>query len=332
LSAARSAEDEVAISVIVPVRNRQYLLERLLQALDAQRRRDFEVIVVDDGSTDGADRIAEAATVAGRPVRLLHSGGAGAVHARRIGVQAARGAILAFTDSDCAPRPDWLLAGAAAIEDGSDLVNGRTVPARALTPLERSLGSGEEGLYPTANMFFRNEAFHAAGGFDIAAEDRLGFRHDNLTKGTGFGEDTLVAWRMIRMGYRPRYEPAAVVEHHVFSPNVKESLVRAWSTAAFPALVAEVPELRGTIMRRKVLFGVRSRVPFYATAGALMLGRRRIGAVAAAWWMLVRVKDMRQMPAPWHRKLAYLPAEMFLDVVMGTAMIVGSVKSRRVVL
>src|SRR5487761_1219850 len=103
-----AAQELVRISVVVPVRNRRDLIEALLDALDKQTRRDFEVIVVDDGSTDGADNVAASRVVAGRPVRLLRANGAGAVTARPIGAREARGAILAFTDSDCVPCPDWL--------------------------------------------------------------------------------------------------------------------------------------------------------------------------------------------------------------------------------
>jgi cellulose synthase/poly-beta-1,6-N-acetylglucosamine synthase-like glycosyltransferase len=326
-----SAQD-VRISVIVPVRNRKDLLRRLFDALDAQTRRDFEVIVIDDGSTDGADQVAAQRVLAGRPVRLLRSGGTGAVAARTLGVAEAVGDILAFTDSDCAPRPQWLERGAAAIEGGADLVNGLTLPERPMAPLERSVSSATEGLYPTANMFFRRTAFDAVRGFDIHASRRLGFRHSRLARGTGFGEDVILAWRMIRAGFRAVHVPEAEVRHHVFPADMSESLDRGWQTAAFPQLVVEVPELRRTIMHHGVLFGDRSRVPFYATAAALLLRQRSVAGVAVTWWTLLRLREMRRLPFPWQRKLPFLPAEMLVDAVMGTAMIVGSARARTIVL
>lgn len=319
------------VSVVVPVRNRRRLLERLLGALDAQTWRDFEVVVVDDGSTDGADRAAAGSTVAGRPVRVLRSTG-GAVAARAVGVADARGDILAFTDSDCIPVPRWIEAAVAAIDSGYDLVNGLTLPERAPNPLERTMASGREGLYPTANMFFRRQAFEAVGGFDPSARHRLGFRHDELARGTGFGEDTILAWRMIRHGHRAIHEPAAEVRHHVFPPDLEECLRRAWQTAAFPALVREVPETAATMLRYRVLFGRRSRVPFYATAAAVAVGRRRLIAGCLAWWAARRAWDMRAAPAPWARKAPLVPAEMLVDCVAGTAMVVGSIRARRVAL
>ena len=319
------------VSVIVPVRNRAFLLAALLSALDAQTFRDFEVIVVDDGSTDGADRVAESAVVVGRPVRVVRSRG-GAVAARSVGIKAAVGDVLAFTDSDCVPDPCWLARGVAAIDAGADLVNGLTIPARTPNPLERTMASGLEGLYPTANMFYRRDTLLQAGGFDQAAGGRLGFRHDDLARGTGFGEDTMVAWQAIRMGARVVYEPNALVRHHVFPPSLEECLRRAWQTAAFPALIAEVPELRPTMMHHRVLFGNRSRVPAYATMTALLSGRRRAAAIGGLWWAAERVRSMRPMPDPWPSKLARLPAEMLVDAVAGVAMVIGSIRARTVAL
>ena len=324
--------DAVAISVIVPVRNRKDLLEGLFDALDRQTRRDFEVIVIDDGSTDGADALAASRTVAGRPVRLIRSHGAGAVAARTAGVNVAAGEILAFTDSDCIPDPRWLEIGSAAIVDGADLVNGRTMPARTLNPMERSLASGVEGLYPTANMFYRRSAFDEIGGFDGAAEHRLGFRPNERSRGTGFGEDTILAWRMIRAGYEARYVPEAEVAHHVFAADLVEWLSRGWQTGAFPSLVSEVPELRDTMIWHKVQLGPRCRLPFYVTALAVVARRPKLGLVAFTWWTALRLRDMRHQPDAWSRKLRYLPAEMALDTVMGTAMVIGSARAKTLVI
>jgi len=319
------------VSVVVPVRNRRDLLARLLDALDDQTFRDFEVVVVDDGSTDGADELAAGRAVAGRPVRLLRSSG-GAVRARQVGLAGSEAAVVAFTDSDCVPDGKWLEAGMRRIDEGADLVNGLTLPARPPNPLERTMASGVEGLYATANMFFRRSALDAAGGFDGSAAGRLGFRHDDLARGTGFGEDAILAWRMIRMGYRAVHEPEAFVAHHVFPADLEESLRRAWQTAAFPALIAEVPELRPTMLRHRVLFGRRSRVAAYVTLTAALTGRSRVAGWALLWWAGTRVADMRPMPDPWPRKLPFLPAEMLVDTVSAVALTVGSLRARTVAL
>lgn len=319
------------VSVIVPVRNRQDLLAQLLAALDAQTHEDFEVIVVDDGSTDGAGELAEATTVRGRPVRVLRQAGEGAVAARARGASHAAGEVLAFTDSDCRPDPGWLAAGVRGIDEGADVVHGATRPARPVLPLERSVSQADDGLYATCNVFYRRKAFDAAGGFDGSAADRLGFRHTARARGLGFGEDTLLGWRVSRAG-ESRFEPEALVEHHVFPADFGEAINRTWMAAAFPALLHEVPELRGSFVRRGVLFGNRSRLPVYATAAALAARRADVASAALAWWAVARLRDLRHQPIGWPARVRSLPAEMAVDVVTAAALVAGSVRHRRLLL
>ncbi|MGV3760422.1 MAG: glycosyltransferase family 2 protein, partial [Actinomycetota bacterium] len=276
-----------AVSVIIPVKDRRDLLRRTIAALDRQTFRDLEVIVVDDGSTDGADVEAAAATVAGRPVRLLRNPGRGAVAARQAGVAIARADLLAFTDSDCEPDPGWLEVAVSHLRAEAHLVAGRTMPARPVAPLERSVNEADGGLYPTCNLAVRREAYDAVGGFDGRAGDRWGFRTSARAQGLGFGEDTLFGWAIART--RPvAYDDAMLVHHHVFEADLREWLGRSWQVAAFPAIVKEVPELRRTMVRRGVLFTHRSRVPVYATVAALATRRPLVVAAATGWWALHR--------------------------------------------
>ncbi|MEJ7582538.1 MAG: glycosyltransferase [Acidimicrobiales bacterium] len=186
--------------MIVPVYNRRRLLRQLLDALAAQTLGDHEVVVVDDGSDDGSGEEAEVDASAGRPVRLVRTLRSGAVAARRAGVVTARAELLAFIDSDCVPVQGWLAAGVEALERGADLANGVTRPAGPVGFLDHSVASGEEGLYPTCNVFYRRSAYAGAGGFDPAAADRLGFRLGRRARRLGIGEDPLLAWRVRRRG------------------------------------------------------------------------------------------------------------------------------------
>lgn len=317
-------------SVVVPVRDRRDLLIRLLDGLEQQSYRDFEVIVVDDGSTDGSADEAARRSVAGRSVRVVHSGGRGAVAARTQGVAEARGTVLAFIDSDCVPTPCWLEGGVAAIDRGVDLANGPTRPARPPSPTERTLWSGREGLYPTCNLFVRRSAFDAAGGFDLEAAHRLGFRVDRRAKGLGFGEDTLLAWRVRRSG-GAEFVPDAVVEHHVFAPDLFDTLSRAWMAAAFPRLVREVPELReNMLVAHRLQLGRRTRLPFYLALLFLVTGRRRAFAVSLAWWAAMRLRGMRGVA--WPTRIRALPSRMAEDAVTGVALGVGSIRARSILL
>src|SRR5919198_5805523 len=109
----------VAASVIVPARNAAATIGRTLEALAAQDfPQEYEVIVVDDGSTDDTVAVAEAAP---GPVTVRRQEQRGPGEARNLGAQHARGEVLAFTDADCFPERGWLRAGVAALAD-ADLV------------------------------------------------------------------------------------------------------------------------------------------------------------------------------------------------------------------
>jgi len=94
------------VSVVVPTRDRRTVLARALASIDAQYFRDFEVVVVDDGSADGTAGWLRAEHPAVRLVELRTSCGAAA--ARNRGVARARGEIVAFLDDDDAWRPSYL--------------------------------------------------------------------------------------------------------------------------------------------------------------------------------------------------------------------------------
>lgn len=321
------------LSIVVPVRNRKDLLGRMLDGIDTQTFRDFEVVVVDDGSTDGCGEEARSRAASGLEMVVLDSDGRGAVEARRIGVAAARGEILAFTDSDCVPRSGWLEAGVKALDAGADVVKGATHPERwPLLPFERSMASFDEGLYPTCNMFYRREVYDRFGGFDGAAGDALGFRIGRRARGLGFGEDTLLAWRARRGGARVLYEEAAAVDHHVFPPDIPDTLSRVAVIAAFPALLRQVPELKPQLLRHGYFFGERSRLPLYLAVVCTLLGRRRAAAAALALWVAQRALELRRVPVGRRRKLALVPAEMALDVATAGALVTGSVRARKLVL
>ena len=318
------------MSVIVPVRDRAELLEHLLTGLAAQTFRDFEVIVVDDASTDDSPVVAEHAAARGEPVRLVRQTHAvGAVGARVAGVAVARGEILAFTDSDCRPQPEWLSALVAAIDQGADVVQGLTRPARPAGALERTVAShGDDGLYATCNVAYRRSAFDAVGGFDTGADAVLGFRRDERARGLGFGEDSLLGWRVRRNGSSV-FEPKAVVEHHVFAFEAAGAVSRAWQAGAFPALVREIPELRGTLLHRRVLLG-RRRQEWLLLAVVLAVVRRPwLALIALAPWLWHHANRIDRADARWPARVAVL---LGLEVVTETALVAGSARARTIVL
>lgn len=321
-----------AVAVIVPVRNRRAMLRELLDGIRRQTFDDYVVIVVDDHSDDGSDDEAEKERADGHPVRLVRNPGRGAVAARIAGVAASSSTYLAFIDSDCVPEPGWLAAGVRELEAGADVVTGLTRPMRSPGPGERSLAGGDEGLFPTCNVFYRRSAYEAAGGFDEEAAPRMGFAVGRRAARLGGGEDVLLGWRVRRAGTY-RFAAGAAVEHQVFPPDPIESLRRALMVFGFPGLVREVPELRDSpVFSRRIFLGRRTRLPVYATAMLVGARRWRWAAVAVAWWIGARGIDLRRMPGSPARKAAALPAELAFDAVAAAALVAGSIRSRTLVL
>lgn len=112
------------ISVIIPVYNGAAIIGPCLEAVLQQHvpREAYEIIVVDNGSTDTT-----VAVVRRYPVRLATEPCRSSFAARNTGVRLARGEILAFADADCRPTPQWLPAAVAALEHGSGRIAGRIV-------------------------------------------------------------------------------------------------------------------------------------------------------------------------------------------------------------
>ena len=161
------------ISVVVPVYNREQLLARCLEHLMAQDYDSFEVIVVDDGSTDGS---VEVANQFGVKVVSLEAN-QGAASARNAGVEAARGEYVAFIDSDCCAPPDWLSTMARYMEEepGCVGVNGTysgDLGGTFISEFAFKLNRSKEAKAPehidtcnTSTFMCRREPILRVGGF-----------------------------------------------------------------------------------------------------------------------------------------------------------------------
>lgn len=201
-----------AISVIVPVFNAAPWLGDCLDALQQQDAPagGFEVIVVDNGSTDGSRAVAR-----GRPaVRLLSEPRQGAYAARNRGISAARGQLIAFTDADCIPRRDWL----------SRLQQGLAAAPETLVVMGRDIPTGPSSAIRLLGLYD-----HFKEIFVLASEDpTVYYGHTNcmmtrrqLFDEVGFfdqrprGADVIFVQRVLeRYGTRAvQYQPAAVVSH-----------------------------------------------------------------------------------------------------------------------
>lgn len=327
--------DRPVVSVVVSTYQRSKALPGLVSALEQQTypMDEIEVVIVDNGSTDDTSEVL-ARLAADSPLKIRAvtlSSNEGSSGGRNAGWRAAEGEVIAFTDDDCLPEPDWLKAGLEALEEDVVLVQGRTVAQRRIRALERGAGSAVmDGLYPTCNVFYRRKVLQSTGGFDRADGAKLGFRPGSFGSGYGFGEDTMLAWRVARSG-KAVFAPDAVVRHAVSRPPMREYVVRYWVVGSFPALVREVPELRDLLLRRKVFLGYR-RVPLYATIAALISPYRWIAAATAVWWVVARARDARRRGGSRSSQVLAVPVEMAVDAVSAVALVRGAIRARRFVI
>jgi cellulose synthase/poly-beta-1,6-N-acetylglucosamine synthase-like glycosyltransferase len=206
------------VSIVIPVYNGKRTIRLCLDAiqqLDYPKER-YEVLVVDNNSTDGTPEI-----VAEYPARLLYERELQGPHAAtNTGVRQARGEIIAFTDSDCVPAPGWLRALVAPFADEEIVAAGGKIEAyqpssrverfiQVMKPLKNCLQMSD--TFPvsliTANAAYRADALHAVGLF-------------NANMYTGSEVD--LAWRVQRLTKKKvAYAPDAVI-YHKFSPSLRQ--------------------------------------------------------------------------------------------------------------
>jgi GT2 family glycosyltransferase len=212
-----------SVSVVVPHYNAfEHLKTYLLPALEAQTWRHFELIVADDGSPD-APRVAELLRSfnfdSARLECLAHGG---AASARNGGVAAASGTIIAVTDSDCVPSPDWLeTIVLAIIEHQADFAYGRVTTDSGYLFPRWAAPAGERLV--SANLAFRRSAFEAIGGFRTVFD-------------VPFREDTDFGLRALESGLLVISVPNAVVYH----PLRKQSVKKLWTSGYWHRYDAEL--------------------------------------------------------------------------------------------
>ncbi len=143
----------VAVSVVVPAYNVEPYLGQCLDSLTAQKCRSFEIVVVDDGSSDGTDKVADAYAARDGRVRVLHLPHAGAAVARNAGLDAAEGEYVLFCDGDDWCRKDMLakMLSAAKRHDCDVVIAG----------MVRHVRSGRPPLtvYPSAQLQNKGRPF-----------------------------------------------------------------------------------------------------------------------------------------------------------------------------
>jgi GT2 family glycosyltransferase len=196
------------ISVVVALHNAASTLEDCLSSLEQLRYPNYEVIVVNDGSTDES-----AAIIERFPFRSITTENSGVSASRNRGWQAATGEIVAYIDSDARADPDWLsyLANVFLGSDVAAVGGPNPVPKEdgwIAQCVYRSPGGPTQVMFddvfaehvPGCNMAFRRDVLEQIGGFDPI------FRHA--------GDDVDACWRILERNWQIGFSPSAVVWHH----------------------------------------------------------------------------------------------------------------------
>ena len=215
------------ISVVIPTYNRAPELETCLTALAAQTlsRDQFEVLVIDDGSSDSTSSLLETLS-SGSPMNLRYfvQPNEGPAAARNAGIEQAKGEWIAFTDDDCIPDPGWLesLSASIPLDDGCAGIGGEIVRLRNTLigryiddsgMMRHRVSDGVTDYLITANAMFHRPLLIEVSGF----EKRITWPG---------GEDPDLSTRLRDRGYYLKVMPGAIVRH-----NHRDTIRGLWRTA-----------------------------------------------------------------------------------------------------
>jgi glycosyltransferase involved in cell wall biosynthesis len=296
----------IEVSIVIPTLNRLDDLERCIAALERQAlpKSRFEIVVVDNGSTDGTIGFLKGKARAG-VLRFLEQDKPGASSARNLGVRSSSARFIAFTDDDCIPEPDWLSTLLAGFPEGGRCagVGGPILPQNPENVISRYWAScrvwdnmGRDGRavhIPTMNVLYLRSVLIEVGIFD---ETVVGI------------EDIHLSQKIIKRKYELRYLKGGTVRHK--DPTDVRSIYRkCWLSGRGTAAVARLyglrqdknyslnlPSLIGNLVfRKKILekFSKQGRLPLYDAIVYEFLHRVSILAAHNGFAYEMRMADER---------------------------------------
>ena len=230
-----------AIAVVLCTYNRAHLLGDAIAAILAQEGApSYEVVVVDNNSTDETPRVLEAFAASGA-IRVLREPAQGVSYARNRGIAATSAAILAFTDDDVRVEPDWVrsIAAAFAAHPEADMVGGRVEPDWQAEP---PAWLAQAGRAPLALVDYGPDPFVVTParpacliGANVAVRRRAlerlhGFsaRLQRVRDGIGSTEDHDLQIRLLESGAVARYDPRIAARAVVPPERLSKRYHRTW--------------------------------------------------------------------------------------------------------
>ena len=211
---------QYSISVVIPVFNRSELLVKTLRAFTQQTlpRDQFEIIVVDDGSTEDLRSVVNSVKIqTGLNLEYLRQENAGPAIARTLGAKRAKSPYIALIDSDVIPSKGWLEKGLDCLRSSDKIgaVEGKTVipDKEKITPFTHQTENFTGGKYLTCNLFLRKELCVFFNSFRSSTMKE---------KGLLFREDSDLAFSILSSGFEIPFAGDAIAYH----PTLKAD----WST------------------------------------------------------------------------------------------------------
>ena len=191
MSVEAPISDSLSVDVVIPTFRRPVNLKRCLNALNNQSIAPASIEVIDDSKLDR-----------------------GPAFSRNIGWKRGSAGIVAFTDDDCVPSPNWIESILKEFENiDVDIVEGSVTTENEGVILSMDPHPGDRwNRFKTANMAYRRRVLNEVGGFD----ERY-FIHR---------EDTDIAWRAIKSGFSVSWAPDCIV-HHPDRPGVQRIMPRS---------------------------------------------------------------------------------------------------------
>lgn len=185
-------------------------LKNCINSLKDQTYRDYEVIIIDDGSKDNTKSIFD--SMNDRRFRYFKQENKGPATARNLGISKAKGKIIAFTDADCITHKDWLKFIYLSFKNNDiECVKGRTEVANSDSSFANSVRNHIYSFswYATNNIAYSKKVLEKLNYFDGSSFPIAG------------SEDGDLAWRFKLKGYSRIYCPEMVV-FHIYEENMKE--------------------------------------------------------------------------------------------------------------
>jgi glycosyltransferase involved in cell wall biosynthesis len=305
MSVVSTAHLDATLSIVIPARNAARTIGVVLGDLAEMDLTDVEVLVVDDGSEDGTPAVAGEWADRIPRLRVVDGPGRGPAAARNCGATMATGSWVAFIDADVRLPGDWLRRGLARIGTDVAVIEGLVRPAGGTDEglVRHSATSHGNGVFVSANLWVRRDAFERVGGFDERYV-------------APWREDTDLGWRLAAIGEASATAPELVVLHPYYRRSVASLFGDAKRIRADTRLRRKFPEQSRSLQPRR-----RMRRTYLATAAllaAVPAGVRRPVAgmglvaagtawsVAAALW-LVRDRGPAEL-SEWAQLVVTAPA------------------------